>query len=282
MLHRVYWDLAGPALRALGPVATFRLAPRLGRLAGPLRTSAAVERGLRLGFPDADPSFLQRALRQDAARKARTALERHALPSLTRQDLDRVAVVTGAGNLLPGPAIVVQAHFGVHGLPGVALGLHGVPVTIHATMLPDRDLGGGRAMSQARRRELEQRIPAVRYLHAVGQDGLAGARRVLDQGGVLLAVPDGFTSLQLTPGPPRVLPLLGRPVRWPTYAFRLAKETGVPLCALFTDSSEAQSRIEVLPLDDADPQAQLVVLYDAMLRRVPGQWQYWEHFRQGG
>lgn len=281
MLHRLYWDLAGPALRALGPVATFRLAPRVGALAGPLRRSAAVERGLRLGFPDADEAFIRAALREDAARKARTAVERHALPGMTRQALDRVAVVTGAERLRSGPAIVVQAHFGVHGIPGVALGLHGVPLTIHATMLPDQDLGEGRGGSQARRRALEQRITAVRYLHAVGEEGRQGARRILDQGGVLLAVPDGFTSLHLTPGPPRILPLLGRPVRWPTYAFTLARETGVPLCALFTDSRQARSHIEVLPLDGADPQAQFVGLYDAMLHRAPGQWQYWEHYAPG-
>ena len=281
MLHRLYWDLAGPALRALGPVATFRLAPRAGRLAGRLRSSIGVAEGLRLGFPEADDAFVRRVQHEDAARQARTALERHALPLLTREALDQVAEVHGAELLRRGPAIVVQAHFGVHGLPGVSLGLHGVPLTIHATMVPDAELAGGRGGSQARRRELEGRIQAVRYLHAVGEEGVRGGRAVLDRGEVLLAVPDGFTSLTLTPGAPRVLPLLGRPVRWPTYAFTLAKQAGVPLCAMFPDSRGQRTRIDVVPLSSQDPQAEFVARYDAFLRQAPGQWQYWAHYRPG-
>lgn len=282
MLHKLYWRGLGPALRVLGPDVTLPASVMAARAASRLKRWPGIAQGVRLGFPDAGEDFVQDVVRGDARRRFRTALDRLVIPTMDRAALERLVDVEGVEHLLAGPAIVVQAHFGVHGLPGVGLALCGVPLTVHAVMIPDDQLPPGRGYSQAQRRELEQRLGVIQYVHAPGREGLAQCRAVLERGEVLLGVPDGASSLELVPGEARELPALGRTLRWPRYAFDLATEVGVPICGLFPDSSGPRHRLEVVALDQDDPQADFVARYDAMLRRVPAQWQFWEHFRPGG
>lgn len=281
MLHRVYWQLGGPAMRAAGPDAVLRGAPAVARIGGRLRAWPGVDDGVRRAFPDATDAFVAQVVRRDAARRVRTAVERLVLPRLDRAALDRLVDLSGVELLLDGPAIVVQGHTGVHGLPGLALALRGVPLTVHAIMVDDGDLPGARGFSQARRRALEESLPGIRYLYATGPGTIARCREVLDAGRVLLGVPDGATSLDLVPGRHRTIPFFGLPVRWPAYAFDLAADAHVPVCALLIDSSRHRHRLEVVALDPADPQRDFVARYEALIRRAPGQWQFWDRLRPG-
>ena len=70
-------------------------------------------------------------------------------------------------------------------------------------------------------------------------------------------------------------------MRFPPHPLRLARKTGARLFVLYLDSRRPVHKLEVLPLDGADPVEALRASYEARLRQMPGQFQFWGDLEPG-
>ncbi len=231
---------------------------------------------------DVDEAAAHAAARAYAALAWRTRAEAAAYPSLARAGLDGWCVIDGADAVreaVAGPgAIVMVAHFGQHGLPPLALALAGVPVVARTFMMPDDALSPASAWSQQQRRALEAKLP-VRYVRA-GSDG-DDPEALLASGNALYTNADGWSPDRILGDRSRFLTIGSVRMRFPPHPFRLARKTGARLFVLYLDSSRPVHRLEVLPIGGPDPVDALRSSYEARLRRMPGQFQFWGDLEPG-
>lgn len=269
---RAYWGLGGPALRRLPAGLGERLPPLAARLARP---AAGVRSAMASALPEAPPEALDRWALEEARLRLRTRLERLRYPAWTAAAARARVEVVGAELLEEAlssgrGAVLVAAHFGVHAMPPLALGLLGWPVNVVRVMRPDGELGAARGWSQSRRRAMEDALP-VRYLDA----GHSGAAAALRRGELLTIGGDGESVGLITGAPDRTAPLLGRPTAWPTAAFSLAEAAGAPLLWLLPLSRDDRHLLTIGRLARSDPQRDYIDRYQGWLRDHPGQWQFW-------
>ncbi len=184
--------------------------------------------------------------------------------------------------------VLMHPHMGPAQLPLCVLGVLGYPMHQVGGGVTEVEKSPAGQWAASERARLEQRMPVT--LHD-GKAFLRGLLRALGKGEVVLTACDG-TGGGRELGRRYVRTVLGRAMKLPVAAFYLAHRTKARLHPLHTVRDGRRWRSVIgpelpvrreLPLEEAlEAGADETAAYlDAVLKKHPGDWLFWDQFRPG-
>lgn len=277
-LRRLWWDVAVPAWQRQPEAVTVSRLQAL-RAFGRFPQDPAVRRAMAEALGERSPQELDALARSEARNRWLERLEQARFATWTAASVRHHVRLAGRevleGVLAGGRGVILAAaHFGVHGLPPLALTLLGYPIVARTFVRSAERLGPGGAYGQARRLAYEESLP-VRWQRT---DRPSDPLGVLAEGGALLTAGDGLGPHEVLGEPLEVRELAGHRTFWPQEPWRLAEASGVPVLGLYPATEGHRHRLVVEPVPHLDA---FVARYEQFLRSHPADWQFWARWHPG-